>query len=209
MSDKPAVPPSSGPTQPKPGVNPAAIAAAAQQALTPQSHMGAPPPEDERPVWSGNPSWKAYFPHFVLMAIWVSAASMAYLYVIRPNVTDPTIGIAVYAGLALVGVLYLLFKIVYGRYYMHYRLTTQRIFLEKGLLGKTVDQTELVRVEDVQFRQNVYQRMMSIGNVHVLAHDLTDGQIIIKNIDEPSQVSEHIRTYTQKRRARSVYVENV
>jgi membrane protein YdbS with pleckstrin-like domain len=209
MSDKPAPTPPSSASAVKSDAKPAVIAAAAQQALAPQQHMGAPPPEDERPVWDGNPSWKAFYPHFLLMAIWVAAISVGYYFAISPENRTQTFYIAAYAVLAAAGVVYLLIKVIYGRYYMHYRLTTQRIFLEKGLLGKTVDQTELVRVEDVQFRQNVYQRMMGIGNVHILAHDLTDGQIIVRNIDDPRQVSEHVRTYTQKRRARSVYVENV
>lgn len=211
MSDKPAATPASAgqPTAPKPAVNPAVIAAAAQQALQPGSHMGAPPPEDERPVWEGNPSWKAFYPHLLLIVLWGAGISAGYMLALKDDQKTNIVFVVAYVALLAVGSIYMLLKIIWGRYYIHYRLTTQRLFLEKGILGKTVDQTELVRVEDVQFRQGVYGRIMGIGNVHILAHDLTDGQIIVRNIDDPRQVSEHVRTYTQKRRARSVYVENV
>lgn len=198
--------------------NPAVTAAAAQAAAAPNANVGAPPPEDERPVWAGNPSWKAYYINFVLMGLWLAALGALVYFVpfLRGATTDvngytafQTVGPAISAVLLLLGWGYLFLSAIIGRYSISYRLTTQRLFLEKGLLGRTVDQTELVRVEDVQYKQSLLQRIFGIGDVHILAHDLTDGEVIIRDIDGPSQVAESVRTYTQKRRARSVYVENV
>jgi len=188
--------------------NPAVISAAATQAIK-QDNIGAPPPEDERPVWDGRPSWKAAYPRFILMLVWVAAVSALAVFLPSDFLRVGVTGISITVGLMLVGVLYLLWGVIYGRFNIHFRLTTQRLFLEKGIFGKVVDQTELVRVEDVQFRQSFYQRSMGIGNVELYSTDRSDGEIILRNVDEPRNVAEQVRNSVMKRRGRTVFVENV
>jgi hypothetical protein len=45
-----------------------------------------------------------------------------------------------------------------------YRLTTQRLFAETGLIAKNLEEVELFRVKDVTLRQGVLDRLLGVGD---------------------------------------------
>ena len=55
------------------------------------------------------------------------------------------------------------------------RITTQRVFYIQGFLSRTTDELEIIRVDDVQYKQNITERVFGLGRVVVIAPtELTD-----------------------------------
>jgi uncharacterized membrane protein YdbT with pleckstrin-like domain len=48
---------------------------------------------------------------------------------------------------------------------VHYRITTQRVVVETGLLGKRLDQIDLYRIHDYVVERPLGQRMAGTGNI--------------------------------------------
>ena len=74
-----------------------------------------------------------------------------------------------------------------------YRLTTQRLFVQTGLIAKHVEEVELFRVKDVTLSQGVLQRMLGVGNVVVLSSDDTAPQLVLAGIPDPLAAKEQLR----------------
>jgi hypothetical protein len=72
-----------------------------------------------------------------------------------------------------------------------------------------VDQTELLRVDDVKMRQSLLQRILNIGNIEVISSDRTDEHLQITNVAEPAQVTEHIRRHTRMLQRRTLFMEQL
>jgi len=93
----------------------------------------------------------------------------------------------------LLGVL-LWLRVWYKTSATRYRLTTQRLFVEKGLIAKHIEEVELFRVKDVTVRQGALQRLLGVGSVVVLSSDDTAPRLTLKAIHNPVEVKENLRT---------------
>jgi len=84
-----------------------------------------------------------------------------------------------------------------GRPYMtlgtRYELTTQRLRIFRGILGKTLDEIELVRMRDTSISQHIGERALKVGDVTIVSNDPTTPEIILENIKDPLGVREMIR----------------
>ena len=74
-----------------------------------------------------------------------------------------------------------------------YTLTNERIKVVKGLIGKDIENFELIRVQDIDITQNLSERIMGIGDITITGADSTNPQIILRNIQNPSEVYELLR----------------
>lgn len=74
-----------------------------------------------------------------------------------------------------------------------YTLTNERIKVVKGLIGKDIENFELIRVQDIDITQNLSERIMGIGDITVTGADSSNPQIILRNIQNPSEVYEMLR----------------
>lgn len=90
-----------------------------------------------------------------------------------------------------------------------YRLTTQRLFIETGILSRTTDQTELIRVDDVRVHQTFFDRVFGLGSVLLLSTDVTNREVTIDGIVGPHAVAESVRAHMRAQRGRALYVENL
>jgi len=97
--------------------------------------------------------------------------------------------------------------VVYGS---RYRLTTQRLFYDQGILTRVTDQLELIRVDDVRLRQGIVDRIVDTGDVEVMGTDATDTRLVLQAVSEPSVVAEHVRRHVRNARGRqTLFVESV
>ncbi|OQZ01376.1 MAG: hypothetical protein B6D36_14210 [Planctomycetes bacterium UTPLA1] len=196
---------SAGPSStPATGSDP--LTAAAKDAKSGDLHRD---PAMEKDVWQGRPSWRAYYGTWFL---WLVAVIVFLVLVHRStlpsespwNLRSTAWLIAFASGVAL---FVRQFLVIYGQ---HYRLTTQRLFMNRGILSRVTDQLELVRVEDVRLRQGVIDRLVNTGRVEIVSSDQTDQDLTLESIAEPAQVAEHVRRNVRGARGKgSLFVENV
>lgn len=76
-----------------------------------------------------------------------------------------------------------------------YKLTTQRLFVRKGLIGKKVEELELFRVKDVSMSQGVFQRALGVGDITVLSTDDSTPRLTMAGVADPEAIKEAIRTH--------------
>ena len=112
-------------------------------------------------------------------------------------------------GLFAITTIVMLGNIVIRILQTRYRLTTQRLFIERGILSRTMDQTELIRVDDVRMQQSFINRIFQIGTVQMMTTDVTDKAVVIDGIKDPIRVSELIRQQMRLLRGKSLFVENL
>lgn len=188
--------------RPRPHVAQAAAAVAGQQSPPPQG------PETD--LWAGRISLKYFLGRICgwLTSI-IVVSILAYILVDRTDwvngrtATWFVLALAASSGAVVMGGVLLR---VLGT---HYRLTTQRLFITRGILSHSVDQTELIRVDDVRLYKSLFGRLFDVGNVTVLTTDASDRNIQIEGVNAPDAVAENIRGRMRALRGRSVYVESL
>ena len=90
-----------------------------------------------------------------------------------------------------------------------YRLSTERFFVVTGIISRTVDELELIRVNDVIMRQGVWDRIMGIGTVTIISNDETTPEVSLKGIGGPEFVKEQVRGAASKKRGSGLFVERI
>jgi uncharacterized membrane protein YdbT with pleckstrin-like domain len=90
----------------------------------------------------------------------------------------------------------------------HYRLTSQRLLIESGLLSKSVEEIDLRYVDDLQFRQTFLDRLLGIGNVDVVSSDKLAPKIVIRGIADPRGVRETIRAHAYQASQRQFFTRS-
>ncbi len=102
-----------------------------------------------------------------------------------------------------------LFGVKLYRQYHSYTLTSTRLIVISGILGRRVDEIELFRIVNSVSTQGPLDRLVNIGNIKVDSTDKT-GLVVMKKIPHPHEVRDSLRdAYTQARDKRgTVLLEN-
>ncbi len=74
-----------------------------------------------------------------------------------------------------------------------YSITTERIEVEKGWLSKQVDHIDLFRLQDVQFRQSLLNRLVGIGTVTVISRDASDPVLKLNGMFSPRRTYDRLK----------------
>ncbi|WP_322794010.1 PH domain-containing protein [Bellilinea sp.] len=75
----------------------------------------------------------------------------------------------------------------------YYVITSERIKVVRGLLGKDYENYELIRVQDIDFAQSVGERILDIGDIRIKGADPSHEEIVLRNIKNPHEVYELLR----------------
>ena len=161
-------------------------------------------PRNEEDLWQGRASWKSIYPSLMLWLL-ITLAVVIGIGVIS-GWKKYTLWSAEVCGVYL---LYVLGRHVYRVWSVSYKLSTQRLFIRRGILTQTVDQTELMRVDDVKTRQTLIERMLRIGLVEVMSSDRSDTSLFLRHIEDPETVAEHIRKHTRLLQRRTLFMESL
>ena len=76
--------------------------------------------------------------------------------------------------------------------FTRYRLSEDRIFVEKGFLNIQSEEVLLYRVRDLELRMSLGQRIFGVGTVCVHSSDKTAPDLNLLNVKRPRQVKELI-----------------
>jgi uncharacterized membrane protein YdbT with pleckstrin-like domain len=133
----------------------------------------------EEIVFEGHPSWRALL-SFYLGGI----AVVAVVGVVAALIGSVWTGILV--GAVLLGLL-LVFGFV-KRMSTTYLVSTQRLYIRRGLLSKRMQQTRIDRVQNVNTEQSVRERVLRVGTVDFDTAGSDDSEFRFVGIANPSQV---------------------
>ena len=76
---------------------------------------------------------------------------------------------------------------------LSYTITNERIKITSGLLGKSHENVELIRVQYIDHCLTFGERVLKIGDISVRSHDPSHPEIMLHNVQEPAKVYEILR----------------
>ena len=188
------------PPKTKPGVEQADV----------EGDGASPDPKREQTLWSGRTDWRHYFGLVLCGSAIALLAWAAFLYA-AAKWADFTTWQALFWGMiatALIS-LFVITRIAWRVMRRRYRLTEQRLFIERGILSQTIDQTELIRVDDVRVHRKALDRLFRPGTIEIRSTDATDSKLVIEGVRDPEKIAEHLRDRMRALRNRSLFIENL
>ena len=69
-----------------------------------------------------------------------------------------------------------------------YTITNRRLNIKRGIVSREIQETRLERVQNVNYRQSVYQRLMQIGDVDFDTAATDDYNFVFVGVAEPAAV---------------------
>ena len=83
---------------------------------------------------------------------------------------------------------------------IYYQITSERVRITEGLLGKEREDIELVRIQDIDHDQGMTERVFNIGDIHIRSHDASRPAVVLNNVSNPEEVHEILRRAVLKAR---------
>jgi uncharacterized membrane protein YdbT with pleckstrin-like domain len=133
----------------------------------------------ERVIFEGHPSWRAIL-GFYLKGLLV-AVILGVIATLAAD--DGTAFLVILVVLALTVVIGFVKRVA-----TTYTITDRRLNIKRGIVSKEVQETRLERVQNVNYRQSVYQRLMQIGDVDFDTAAGDDYNFVFAGVANPSEV---------------------
>lgn len=92
----------------------------------------------------------------------------------------------------VIGLIFLVAPTIWART-IRYRISNYRIDFERGLLGKTIDTTELWHVDDIQFHQSIVERLLGVGTITIFASDQTTPSLPLRGLPKPREIFDALK----------------
>ena len=90
----------------------------------------------------------------------------------------------------------------------HYKVTNQRILLERGVFSKSLEEIDTRSVDDIEFHQTFFERLFGIGEVRIVSTDKVAPTEILQGIHDPRRTRELIRTIAYQASQRQLYTRS-
>ncbi len=133
----------------------------------------------EQVIFQGHPSWRAILGFYLkglliavilgVIAKLASGSGTAFLVILV------VLAITVLAGFV-------------KRVATTYTITNRRLNIKRGIVPQEIQETRLERVQNVNYRQSVYQRVMQIGDVDFDTAATDDYNFVFYGVADPGEV---------------------
>jgi uncharacterized membrane protein YdbT with pleckstrin-like domain len=133
----------------------------------------------EQVIFEGHPSWRAIL-GFYLKGVLVAVILGIVAKLIDGNGTAFLVILVVLAITLLVGFV--------KRVATTYTITNRRLNIKRGIFSREIQETRLERVQNVNYRQSVYQRLMQIGDVDFDTAASDDYNFVFNGVADPGEV---------------------
>jgi uncharacterized membrane protein YdbT with pleckstrin-like domain len=133
----------------------------------------------EQVIFEGHPSWRA------ILGFYLKGLLIAIILGIVAKLID---GNGSAFGVILVVLALTLVIGFVKRVATTYTITDRRLNIKRGIVSKEVQETRLERVQNVNYRQSVYQRLMQIGDVDFDTAAGDDYNFIFAGVANPGEV---------------------
>jgi len=83
---------------------------------------------------------------------------------------------------------------------LRWKITSQRIQTERGVLAKKIEVVELWRVEDISYAQSLWERLLNEANITLTSMDKSTPKLVISGLTHHRELYENLRAAIEKRR---------
>lgn len=145
---------------------------------------------DEQVIFQGHPSWRStlgFYIKGVVLAVIAGAIAAGVTRVADDEVSTGTVSAVVLAIVAL--------TILVGfvkRVTTTYSITNQRLRIQKGLISRSLQQTRIDRVQNVNTDQRLRDRILRVGTVDFDTAGTDDSDFTFSGVSSPSRVVEAV-----------------
>jgi uncharacterized membrane protein YdbT with pleckstrin-like domain len=130
-------------------------------------------------VFEGHPSWRALL-SFYIVGVLAAIAVGVVVALAASSVTGIIVGVVLVAVVLFVG--------FFRRMTTTYMVSTQRLYIRRGLLSKRIQQTRIDRVQNVNTNQRLRDRILRVGTVDFDTAGSDDSDFTFVGIASPGDV---------------------
>jgi uncharacterized membrane protein YdbT with pleckstrin-like domain len=138
----------------------------------------------EKVIYQGHPSWRAIV-GFYLKGTLVAAGAA-----VLAGLIEGSTGLAVLTFAVIVGITILAGFV--KRVATVYTITDRRLNIKRGIVARKVQETRIQRVQNVNYNQGVYERIVQIGDVDFDTAGTDDSNFVFAGVAQPEQVVEQV-----------------
>ncbi len=133
----------------------------------------------EQVIFEGHPSWRA------ILGFYLKGALVAIVLgvIAKLVASDGAAFLVILVILALTVLIGFVKRVA-----TTYTITDRRLNIKRGIISKEVQETRLERVQNVNYRQSVYQRLMQIGDVDFDTAASDDYNFVFAGVADPGDV---------------------
>jgi uncharacterized membrane protein YdbT with pleckstrin-like domain len=142
----------------------------------------------EKVIYQGHPSWRAII-GFYLKGALVGAAAGVLAGLIK---SSTSLAVATFVIILAVTIIVGFIK----RVATVYTITDRRLNIKVGIISRKVQETRLQRVQNVNFNQGVYERLMQIGDVEFTTAGTDESNFVFAGVAQPEQVVKEVEHAT-------------
>jgi uncharacterized membrane protein YdbT with pleckstrin-like domain len=142
----------------------------------------------EKVIYQGHPSWRAIIGFYLKGAVVAAGAA------VLAGLIDSSTGLATVTFLVILAVTILVGFI--KRVATVYTITDRRLNIKVGIIARKVQETRLQRVQNVNYDQGVYERLMQIGDVEFTTAGTDESNFVFAGVAQPEQVVQQVEHAT-------------
>jgi uncharacterized membrane protein YdbT with pleckstrin-like domain len=133
----------------------------------------------EQVIFEGHPSWRAIL-GFYLKGIVIAFVIGVIVKLVADNGSAVVAVVVIIALTVLIGFV--------KRVATTYTITNRRLNIKRGIISREIQETRLERVQNVNYQQSVYQRIMQIGDVDFDTAATDDYNFVFAGVASPAEV---------------------
>ena len=149
----------------------------------------------EQVIFEGHPSWRSILDFYIKGILATVAIALIAGFV--TGLGDGGADSGLVTVIALVGIALTLLAGFVKRVATNYTITDRRLHIKRGIVSRTIQETRLERVQNVNYNQSVIQRMLQIGDVDFDTAAGDDYNFVFAGVAQPEEVVEQVDAATR------------
>jgi uncharacterized membrane protein YdbT with pleckstrin-like domain len=133
----------------------------------------------EQVIYQGHPSWRSTIA-FYLKGLLIAIVGGVIAWLVDSVALGAGVFVALFALAVLVGFI--------RRFFTVYTITNQRLRIQRGIIARHVQQTQIARVQNVNTTQGVIQRVLQVGTVDFDTAGTGDADFAFAGVNNPEKV---------------------
>jgi uncharacterized membrane protein YdbT with pleckstrin-like domain len=133
----------------------------------------------EHILFKGRPSWRALF-SFYLVGLLIAIGAGAIVFCAVDTLIGILVAVGVFVAVLVIGYV--------RRMFVQYVITNRRLRISRGLIARKVQETRLDRVQNVNYSQGVFDRILRVGTVDFDTAGQDDAEFKFDWVNDPDGV---------------------
>jgi uncharacterized membrane protein YdbT with pleckstrin-like domain len=136
----------------------------------------------EQILFEGHPSWRS------ILGFYVIGLVIAAIVVAIANIAGVGTGITV--GLALAGAALVMLVGFLKRVGTTYKVSDRRLWIRRGIVSRSVQETRIDRVQNVHTKQSLFERILGVGTLDFDTAAGDDYDFSFRGVADPEGISQ-------------------